>query len=84
MFSPKKEKRYYLNEILSQIERNKTTFIRWEEMGLVPKAKRDSRGWRYFTEKEVKKIVDLIKKTDYFRKTNFQKYPRKKRIRSFY
>lgn len=62
------KERYYLKEILKRIDRNKTTFIRWEEKGLIPKAKRDSRGWRYYSEEEVKNILNLIKKTDYFRK----------------
>ncbi len=68
------KRKYYLNEILKRIDRNKTTFIRWEEMNLVPKAKRDSRGWRYYTEEEVEKIVELIKKTNYFRKTTFKNH----------
>lgn len=68
------KRKYYLNEILKRIDRNKTTFIRWEEMGLVPKAKRDSRGWRYYTEEEVERIVNLIKETNYFRKTAFKEH----------
>jgi len=62
------EERYYLKEILKRIDRNKTTLLRWEEKGLIPKAKRDSRGWRYYSKEEMEKILDLIKKTDYFRK----------------
>ena len=62
------QEKYYLNDILKRIDRNKTTLIRWEEQGLIPKAKRDSRGWRYYSKKETKEIIDLIKKTDYFRK----------------
>jgi len=61
------KERYYLNEILKRIDRNKTTLIRWEAAGLIPKAKRDSRGWRYYTEKEVLAVVKLIKDTEYFR-----------------
>lgn len=64
--------KHYLNEILKKIDRNKTTFIRWENMGLVPKSKRDSRGWRYYTEEEIKEIIKLIKETDYFHKTAFK------------
>ena len=64
------EEKYHLNDILKRIDRNKTTLIRWEEQGLIPKAKRDSRGWRYYSKKELKKIVNLIKKTDYFRKNS--------------
>ena len=59
--------RYYLKEILVRIDRNKTTLIRWEESGLIPKAKRDSRGWRYYTEQEIEYILKRIKETNYFR-----------------
>ncbi len=59
--------RYYLKDILKKIDRNKTTLIRWEAVGLIPKAKRDSRDWRYYAEEEVQSIVQLVKETDYFR-----------------
>lgn len=61
------KERHYLNEILREIDRNKTTLIRWEEEGLIPKARRDSRGWRYYSQKEVQRIIKLIKKNKYFR-----------------
>ncbi|MBI4090654.1 MAG: MerR family transcriptional regulator [Candidatus Komeilibacteria bacterium] len=61
------DKHYRLIDIARQIDRDKTTIIRWEEMGFLPAAERDSRGWRYYTEAQVKKILDLIKKTNYFR-----------------
>lgn len=65
----KTEKGYYhMEDILRKIDRNKTTLIRWEEQGLIPKAKRDSRGWRYYSQADVDKIVRLILETDYFRK----------------
>jgi DNA-binding transcriptional MerR regulator len=57
---------YHLNDIIEQIDRNKTTVIRWEEQGLIPQAKRDSRGWRYYTREEFDKIVSLVKQTNYF------------------
>jgi len=61
------EKKYCLKDILKRIDRNKTTLIRWEEMELIPKAKRDSRGWRYYTKQEIEKTVDLILSTNYFK-----------------
>ena len=61
------DKHYRLIDIARQIDRDKTTIIRWEEMGFLPAAERDSRGWRYYTDAQVKKILDLIKKTNYFR-----------------
>ncbi len=57
---------YRISDILKRIDRNKTTLLRWEEMGLIPKARRDSRGWRYYTAEEVEYIVRLVKETNYF------------------
>jgi len=58
---------YRLQDILREIDRNKTTVIRWEEQGLIPAAPRDSRGWRYYTREQVEEIIRLVKTTDYFR-----------------
>lgn len=63
-----KEKQYRLKDIQDKIDRDKTTIIRWEKEGLIPEAKRDSRGWRYYTREEVASIVNDILTTDYFRK----------------
>ncbi|MEA1963209.1 MAG: MerR family transcriptional regulator [Patescibacteria group bacterium] len=60
-------KKYRLKDIQDKIDRDKTTLIRWERDGLIPQAKRDSRGWRYYSKGEVKRIIDMILSTDYFR-----------------
>jgi len=59
---------YQLKDILKRIDRNKATLLRWEKQGLIPKAKRDSRGWRCYTEKEVNDIIKLVKRSNYFRR----------------
>ncbi len=64
--------KYSLHDILKKIDRNKTTLIRWEQAGLIPKARRDARGWRYYSQKQVDEIVNLIQKTNYFNKTAFE------------
>ena len=61
---------YRISVILKRIDRNKTTLLRWEELGLIPRARRDSRGWRYYTLEEVEYIVGLVKETNYFREGN--------------
>jgi DNA-binding transcriptional MerR regulator len=61
-------KKYRIKDIQEKIDRDKTTLIRWEKEGLIPTAKRDSRGWRYYTNDEVKSIVKRVLSTDYFRK----------------
>lgn len=58
---------YRLNDILREVDRNKTTLIRWEEEGLIPKAQKDSRGWRCYTKEQVELIIQLVRETDYFR-----------------
>ena len=54
-------KKYRLIDIAREIDRDKSTIIRWEDLGLIPAAKRDSRGWRYYNDKEVKAIIELVK-----------------------
>ena len=58
---------YRLKDIQDKIDRDKTTLIRWEKEGLIPKAKRDSRGWRYYNRDQVNNIVNMILSSDYFR-----------------
>ena len=62
-----KEKRYRLIDIARQIDHDKSTIIRWEDLGLIPMAKRDGRGSRYYSWLEVDHIIDLVKKTNYFK-----------------
>lgn len=61
------EKKYRLKDIQDKIDRDKTTLIRWEREGLIPEAKRDSRGWRYYSQNEVANIINLVLSSDYFR-----------------
>ena len=61
------DKKFRLKDIEEKIDRDKTTLIRWEKQGLIPEAKRDSRGWRYYSQDQVSSIVQRILATDYFR-----------------
>lgn len=61
------DKKYRLKDIEEKIDRDKTTLIRWEKEGLIPEAKRDSRGWRYYNQNEVSSIINLVLSSDYFR-----------------
>ena len=60
-------KKYRLKDLQEKIDRDKSTLIRWEKEGLIPKAKRDSRGWRYYSKDELSAIVSRVLATDYFR-----------------
>jgi len=65
-------KTYRLKDIGERIDRDKTTIIRWEREGLINRAKRDSRGWRYYSKEDVANIVNKVLSTDYFRKVKTQ------------
>src|SRR3989338_5781219 len=58
---------YKINDLVKALDRDKTTILRWEKQGLIPKAKRDSRGWRYYTKSDYDEIIKKIHETSYFR-----------------
>ncbi|OGF36491.1 hypothetical protein A2531_04365 [Candidatus Falkowbacteria bacterium RIFOXYD2_FULL_34_120] len=60
-------KKYRIKDILDKVDRDKTTLIRWEKEGLIPEAKRDSRGWRYYSKRDITNIINQVLSTDYFR-----------------
>lgn len=60
-------KKVRLIDIARVIERDKSTIIRWEELGLIPAASRDSRGWRFYSEDEAHAIVEKVRSTHYFK-----------------
>jgi DNA-binding transcriptional MerR regulator len=57
---------YRVSDIARQVDRSTMAVLRWEKDKLIPKAKRDSRGWRIYTREEVEDIVRLVKMTNYF------------------
>lgn len=63
-------KKYRIREITQRIDRDKSTIIRWENFGLIPKARRDSRGWRIYSAEEIDAIVERVKRTNYFQEND--------------
>ena len=61
-------KEYTINDIASKINRSKYTIIKWEKLGFIPRARRNERGWRTYSEKQVLVIARLIIDSDYFTK----------------
>lgn len=58
---------FTIDDVALRVDRAVLTIKRWEKKNLIPAAKRDSRGWRIYTKTEVEHILDLVKRTDYFR-----------------
>ena len=54
-------KRLRITDIANATELSKSTLIRYESDGKIPTAKRDGRGWRYYTEKDRSEIIALLK-----------------------
>lgn len=53
------EKIYRLIDLVKRLDRDKSTFLRWEAAGKIPRAKRDVRGWRYYTPDDFATVVRL-------------------------
>ncbi len=60
-------KLYKIKDVALRLDRSILTIKRWEKQGLIPKARKDSRGWRVYTEEEVRAILKKVRETNYFR-----------------
>ncbi len=60
-------KLYKIKDLALRLDRSVLTIKRWEKQGLLPKARKDSRGWRVYTEAEVQAILKRVRETNYFR-----------------
>jgi DNA-binding transcriptional MerR regulator len=60
-------KLYKIKDVALRLDRSILTIKRWEKQGLIPKARKDSRGWRVYSEEEVQAILKKVRETDYFR-----------------
>ena len=57
---------YKIGELARELDRSTLTIKKWEESGLIPRAKRDSRGWRYYTDEDISRIKEILKENKYF------------------
>ena len=44
------------------IDRDRNTILRWEREGLIPHPQKDSRGWRFYNEKDIQTIKNFMQK----------------------
>ena len=59
---------YRIGEVAKELDRSTLTIKKWEGNRRIPRAKRDSRGWRYYTEDDVNEIKRILKEHHYFTK----------------
>jgi len=54
-----------VKDVENLIDRDRNTILRWERAGLIPHPQKDSRGWRFYTQKDIeiiKKFMQEMKK----------------------
>jgi len=61
------------------IDRDRNTILRWEREGLIPHPQKDSRGWRFYNEKDIEAIRKFMKKIkrqriDFYNRNKINKY----------
>ncbi len=61
MATRKSAKKYKTNEICSRFDISRATLFRWESEGLLTGVQRDWRGWRVYSESNVKEIEKIIR-----------------------
>jgi DNA-binding transcriptional MerR regulator len=57
----KSAKKYKTNEICIRFDISRATLFRWESEGLLTGVQRDWRGWRVYSEGNLKEIAKIMK-----------------------
>ena len=66
MMKRKSSVKYKTSEICSRFDISRATLCRWESEGLLTGVERDWRGWRVYTECNLKSIEKLMKSRSAF------------------
>jgi DNA-binding transcriptional MerR regulator len=61
MATRKSSKKYKTNEICNRFDISRATLFRWESDGLLTGVERDWRGWRVYSESNLREIERIIK-----------------------
>jgi DNA-binding transcriptional MerR regulator len=54
-------KKYKTSDVCNRFDISSTTLFRWESEGLLTGVARDWRGWRVYTERNLKDVEQLMK-----------------------
>ncbi len=61
MVTRKQSKKYKTSEICDKYDISRATLFRWESQGILDGVERDWRGWRLYTETNLKTIDRIIR-----------------------
>lgn len=56
----------HIADLAKSLDRSIRTVKEWEKKGLIPKARRDSRGWRVYSPEQADKILKHVKRHRFF------------------
>jgi DNA-binding transcriptional MerR regulator len=62
MVTSKNVKKYKTNEICARFDISRATLFRWESEGLLIGVGRDWRGWRVYSDSNLRQIEKIMKK----------------------
>ncbi len=64
-----------VKDVEKMIDRDRNTILRWEREGRIPHPQKDSRGWRFYMEKDIvviKKFMAKMARERYLINKKFQ------------
>ncbi len=61
MAAGKSRRKYKTNEICTRFDISRATLFRWESDGLLHGVERDWRGWRVYSDSNLREIEKIIK-----------------------
>ena len=56
----------YIADLAKTLDRSVRTVKEWEKKGLIPKARRDTRGWRVYSREQADRILRHVKRHRFF------------------
>ncbi|MCK4591402.1 MAG: hypothetical protein KAT86_06580 [Candidatus Latescibacteria bacterium] len=55
-------KRYRLQEVANLVGKHRNTILSWLRAGKIPEVNRDTNGWRFWTEENLKEVLEYATK----------------------
>ena len=69
---------YRIKDLSLRLGCSPLTIKRWEKKKYIPQARKDVKGWRIYTSKEIEEIVKNVQKTNrFFARKNYSSNHRK-------
>lgn len=67
-----------VKDVEKMIDRDRNTILRWEREGRIPHPQKDSRGWRFYHEKDIAVIRKFMSKMKKEREVSYHMLRKRK------